>query len=158
MKRVTKIISLSCAAAIAATLAYAQATPEELAAAVEARNTHMKAQGAAIGVLAGMAQGEVPYDATAASAAAAQLLAVASEDMSAYWPVGSEAGAVAESRARPEIWTNMDDFMAKNAALVTAAEAMVAASAVDLASLQAALPAVGGSCGACHEAYRAPES
>lgn len=158
MNRVSRIISLSCAAAIAATLAYAQSTPEELAAAVEARQTHMKAQGAAIGALARMAQGEVPYDAAVATEAANQLLAVASDDQSGYWPEGSENGAVPDSFARIEVWTNMDDFMVKTAALVTAAEAMQAAAGVDLASLQAALPAVGGSCGGCHEVYRVPEN
>jgi cytochrome c556 len=153
MTRFSRIISLSCAAAIAATLAHAQATPEELAAAVAARHTHMKAQGAALGALARMAQGEVPYDAAMATEAATQFLAVAQEDQSGFWLAGSENGAVPDSFAR-----NMDDFNARMASLVTAAEAMQAAAGVDLASLQAALPAVGGSCGGCHEVYRVPEN
>jgi cytochrome c556 len=158
MNSAFKIITLSCAVAIGGTLALAQATPEELTAAVEARHAHMKAMGGAIGTLAKMAQGEVAYDAAAATEAANALLAAAAEDQSGYWLAGSENGAVADSRARAEIWTNMDDFMARHAALATAAEAMVVAAGTDLASLQAALPAIGGSCGGCHEVYRTPES
>jgi cytochrome c556 len=137
-------------------VAVAQATPEELAAAVEARQTHMKGYGGALRVLGQMAQGEVAYDAAAATEAANQLAALATADQSAFWPEGSEAGAVPESEALPAIWANIPDVIAKADALAAAAVAMQAAAGTDLASLQAAMPAVGGSCGACHELYRQP--
>jgi cytochrome c556 len=158
MKNISRIIFASCATAIVATFAFAQSTPEELTAAVEMRHANMKERGAAIGVLAKMAQGETPYDAAAASTAAAALLAAVSADETGWWLPGSENGMVADSFARPEIWTNATEFEAKAAAMITAAEAMNAAAGVDLAALQAALPAVGGSCGGCHEIFKVPEN
>ena len=158
MNRAYKVIALSCAAAVAATLVFAQATTEELVAAVEARQTHMKERGAAIGVLAKMAQGELPYDATAAVVAATALVTLSSADQSTFWLPGSENGAVPDSFAKPALFENMDDYAAKTTALNVAAVAMQTAAAVDLAALQAALPALGGACGSCHETYRVPEN
>jgi len=158
MSRVSKIISLSLAAIIGATVVYAQSTQEELNAAVELRHTNMKTRGANIGVLAKMAQGETPYDAAAASTAAAALLAAVSVDQTPCWLPGSENGMANDSFAAPAVWTNSADFEAKSAAMITAAEAMNAAAGVDLAALQAALPAVGAGCGGCHELYKIPEN
>ncbi len=158
MNRAYKIISLTCAAAIAATVVFAQSTPEELVAAVEARQTHMKAQGAAISVLGKMAKGELSYDATAAVAAATALVELSTADQSTFWLPGSENGAVPDSWAKATLFENMDDYATKTTALTAAAVAMQTAAAVDLASLQGAMPALGGACGSCHELYRVPEN
>jgi cytochrome c556 len=155
--RLKTLTSLSLVAAMLAGVAAVQAaTPEELAAAVEARQTHMKGYGAALRVLGGMAQGAVAYDAAAATEAANSLLALATTDQSAFWPEGSEAGAVAGSEALPALWQNIPDVIAKSEALAAAAAVMQTAAGTDLAALQAAMPAVGATCGACHELYRVP--
>jgi len=158
VSRMKALTSLSLVAALLAGVAAVQAaTPEELAAAVEARHNHMKGYGAALRVLGGMAQGEVAYDAAAATEAANALAALTVADQSTFWPEGSEAGAVPDSAALPALWENIPDVMAKAEALAAAAAVMQTAAGTDLAALQAALPAVGGACGACHELYRQPD-
>jgi cytochrome c556 len=155
VNRLSRLTSLSLVAAMLAGVALAQATPEELAAAVEARHNHMKGYGAALGVLGKMAQGEVAYDAAAATEAANSLVELSAVDILPWFLEGTEVG-YPDSAALPAIWENPEDFTAKNTALNAAAVAMQAAAGVDLASLQAAMGAVGASCGGCHELYRQP--
>lgn len=72
-----------------------------------------------------------------------------------WWPAGTAVG-VAKSEAKPEIWTKMDDYKAKTAAFQTEAAALVTVAAGgDKAAIGAQLGKVGGTCKACHEAYRA---
>ena len=157
MPKTRSIAALVTIMAVAAGVALAQdaLAPEE---AHEFRETHMKIYGRNLGVLGGMAKGEAPYDAASAQAAADAILANAtSDDWVIMWPEGSATGEVPNSRALPAIWENPDDFGASHQALIEAATAMQAAAGTDLASLQAAMGGVGGSCGGCHEDYRAPE-
>jgi cytochrome c556 len=68
------------------------------------------------------------------------------------FPEGSAAG----TRAKAEIWQNRADFEAKAAAYAAAADALAAAAqAGDKAAFATQYEAVGRSCGACHDAYRA---
>lgn len=154
MTRGMRFIAVSVVAAVAATVAVAQATPEELAAAVEARQAHMKSYAAALGVLGKMAKGEAAYDAAAATEAATKLVELSSIDQSGFWLAGSETGAVADSDALPALFENLGDYTTRTAALNAAAVAMQTAAATDLAALQAAMGALGGTCGGCHETYR----
>ncbi len=68
------------------------------------------------------------------------------------------AGSITpESRAKPEIWTNMDDFKAKIAAVQKEADTLVAtAEKGDLAATKAQVPVVIAACNVCHSAYRGP--
>lgn len=151
-------LALATAAALlagGAVLAQEMLAPEE---AHEAREAHMKIYGSNLGTLGGMAQGETPYDAAAAQAAADAILANAtSDDWAIMWPEGSAQGEVPESEALPAIWENPEDFEAKHQALIDGATAMQAAAGTDLASLQGAMAGVGSACGGCHETYRAPD-
>lgn len=156
MSRLYRLTSLSLVAAVLGGVVLAQATPEEIAAAVEARQAHMKSYGAAMMVLGKMAQGETPYDAAAATEAANQLVTLSGTDISGLFPVGSEAGVFPDSEALPAIWENPEDVGTKAAALNAAAVALAAVAGTDLAALQGAMGAVGGACGACHELYRQP--
>lgn len=130
---------------------------EEMEPTVQARHGHMNILALNVGVLGGMARGQAEYDADAAQAAANNILAIAQIDQRNYWAEGTEAGASTGSRALPAIWENMDDFMAKNDDLIFAAEAMADAAGTDLASLQAAMGNLGGSCSGCHREYRTRE-
>jgi cytochrome c556 len=152
-----RLISVSVLAALAAGVAVAQATPEELAAAVEARHNHMKSYAGALGALGKMAKGEVAYDATAATEAATRLVDLSSIDQSGFWLPGTEAGAIDDSEALPALFDNLEDYAARTAALNAAAVAMQTAAATDLAALQAAMGPLGGACGGCHEVYRKPD-
>lgn len=118
--------------------------------AVTARKAHMQLYAHNIGILGGMAQEKIPYDADLAMIAATNLATLAAMDETTYWTEGTAEG----SRALPAIWGNMDDFMAKRDGLTTAANAMVEVAGTDLASLQGAMGDLGGSCSGCHREYR----
>ena len=62
-----------------------------------------------------------------------------------------KAGSDPASEAKPEIWTNWEDFVAKANALSTAATALDVASAD---SIKAGMGAIGGTCKGCHTTYR----
>jgi cytochrome c556 len=115
--------------------------------AVVARQELMKAQGAAARTLGQMAQGAAPFDAEAAAAARAALIDTAGRIAAVFEANETDP----ESKAKPEIWTNWEDYVAKADALKAAAEALDVSS---LEALQAGMGAVGGACGACHQAYR----
>ena len=115
---------------------------------VKARQMLMQANGAAMKTLSGMAKGEVAFDAAAAGAAKAALVADAADTPAKF----TNNAADPASKAKPEIWTNWDDFVAKSNGLGTAAAALDVTS---LDGIKAGLGAVGGACGACHQAYKA---
>ncbi len=113
---------------------------------VEARQALMKSLGAAAKTLGGMAGGGA-YDAAAAEAAKAALVDGAAQ-IAAKYEVNVEDP---DSEAKPEVWTNWDDFLAKAKALGDAAAAMDVAS---VEGIGAGMGAVGGACKACHTSYR----
>jgi cytochrome c556 len=123
---------------------------------INARQGEMDVLSLNIGVIAGMARGNTPYDAALAQEAANNIRAVSTLSQTFSWPEGSDNMAVDGTRALPAIWDNLDDFAAKWAALGTAAEGLVAVAGNGQEGLGAALGPVGGACQACHEAYRAP--
>lgn len=114
---------------------------------VEARHALMKSFGGAAKTLGGMASGEVAHDAAAAEAAKQALIAGAAEIEAKF----TENVEDAASEAKPEVWTNWDDFLVKAKALGDAATALDVASAE---SIGAGMGAIGGSCKGCHTDYR----
>lgn len=154
-RRYAAVATLSLALAGAA-IAASHVDPA-VAEAIKTRQAHMKAYGAQLQILGGMAQDKVAYDATAAAAAAATLASLAATDQSAFWPQGSDT-SVEGSKALPAIWENIDDVIAKAGALQAATATLATAAGTDLDSLKAAFGPVGGACGACHQSYRQPNS
>jgi cytochrome c556 len=143
-------------AAAVLTLGLAPAVANE--GAIEARQGQFKLFAAHLGQLVPMARGEVEYDAEAASAAAANLAAVASQSQEGYiWVEGTDNASAENTRALPAIWENMDDFAQKYTDLQTATLALRDAAGTDLAAMQGALGAVGNACSACHDDYRQPQ-
>ncbi len=94
-----------------------------------------------------MAGDKAAFDAAAAEAAKAEHVAVSAEIAAKFEAQATDP----ESEAKPEIWTNWDDFVAKANDLNTAAAALDASS---LDGVKAGMGAIGGACGACHKAYR----
>ena len=154
MRHATTLFVALGFASLAATTAVAQddITPEDIA--VEIRQGHMLNYASQLGVLGPMAQGQADFDSAAAQTAADNLFHLASIDQSHYWLPGTAVGEHPESAALPAIWENMDDFNAKQQALLEAATNLQTVAGTDLASLQGAMGAVGQACGACHENYR----
>ncbi len=154
-----KMLGVVLGLTIAAGAATGQdAADKALAGATKARQAQMQLYAFNLGLLGGMAKGDIPYEASAAGAAAGNLASLARLDQSLIWPEGSDEMGVEGSRALPAIWENLPDVIAKNEALITAASAMETAAGTDLAALQGAMGAIGESCGACHKAYRVPSN
>lgn len=144
----TFISRMTCVAALVALSAGAALAEAEASdPTVKARMELMATVGAATKTLGGMAGDKAPFDAAAAEAAKAALVAAAA-DIPAKFEANASDPA---SEAKAEIWTNWDDFVAKGAAMKTAAEALDASS---LDGVKAGMGAIGGSCKACHSAYR----
>ena len=112
-----------------------------------ARQALMGINGMNAKILGEMAGGKVPFDAAAAEAAKAAIAGVAGKIAATFEPQGTDA----ESKAKPEIWTSWDDFLAKADGLAKAAAALDATS---LEGVQAGMEAIGGACKDCHTKYR----
>ena len=135
----------------------ATAQDDPFADAVETRHGLMLQMSADLGKMGAMAKGDAPFDAAIAAKAAANLAAIASVLSMEQFPEGSENGKAADSYAKPDIWANQPDFLAKIADLNTAAAALQPMTA-DLESLKTGMGGVGKACGACHKAYRMAEN
>lgn len=114
---------------------------------VKARMDLMGTIGMNTKVLGDMAGEKTAFDAAAAQAAKDALIA-ASADIAAKFETQA-TDPVAE--AKPEVWTNWEDFVAKAGALNAAATALDATS---LDTVKAGMGAIGGSCKDCHSTYR----
>jgi cytochrome c556 len=143
MKLTAKAILVGCT--LFAGLAYAADATDPT---VKAWQELMDTQGGSMKVLGGMAGGEVPFDAAAAEAAKAALVA-SSADIAAKF--GTQATDPA-SKAKPEIWTSWDDFLGDAKELNEAATAL---DATTLDGVKAGLGAVGAVCKDCHSEYKA---
>jgi len=150
-----RLTAPTLALALALPLALPQAALADDAA-IGARKAQFQLFAFNLGVLGGMAQGRMDYDADVAQGAADHLYHLTRQFNPMLWPEGSDNASAENTRALPAIWENLDDFAQRYGALAQAAEAMQTAAGTDLASLQGALGGVGGACAACHDNYRAP--
>jgi cytochrome c556 len=114
---------------------------------VKARQDLMAASGAAMKTLGGMASAKIAFDATAAEAAKQVLIANAAGTLVVFKNQASDPAGHASN----SIWTAWDDFSAKAGDMGTAAAALDTTSAESVA---AGLGAIGGTCKACHTAYK----
>ena len=114
----------------------------------KARSDLMRDIGKNIGVLGDMAGGKAAYDAAAAEAAKAALIADAAAIEVAFKDQGAADPA---SEAKPEIWTNWEEFLADAKKLGDAATAMDVAS---VETIGAGMGALGGTCKDCHTEFR----
>jgi hypothetical protein len=145
---ITAIIGTSTLLASGAALA--QAKPEDVIKYRKGVYTvaawHMRPLGA-------MVKGQMPFD-QAVFLKNAEIVA----DMASVAPEGFAAGSDkgAETRAKPEIWSDaagfkkvMDNFQAETAKMV-----QIAKTAKDVDAVRAQFAAVGKSCAACHDNFR----
>lgn len=146
----------AAAGAVFATIAIAE-EEDPFADAVEMRHGLMLQMATEMSKVGAMSKDEIPYDAAAASKAAANIAAIASVLSMDQFPAGSEYQKTTDSFALPAIWTAQDDFLQRIADLNTAAAAFQTAAGTDLDSLKAGMGGIGGACAACHKVYRQPE-
>lgn len=143
MTRVTKFFVASLV--LAAGVAYAKVEPTDPN--VIARQDLMKVIGGATKVLGDMAGGKAAFDATAADAAKAAIVAASREIEAKFTQTSTDPG----EEAKPEVWTNWADFLVKAKGLTDAATALDPSSAE---TIGAGMAGVGGACKACHTTYR----
>jgi cytochrome c556 len=102
------------------------------------------------GNLGAMANERKPFNAAEAAKNAQVIADVADMPWGLFGP-GTESG----TKAKPEIWRELEKFRGMSNDMQTAAKNLQAGGTKDLASLKAAFGEMGKSCKACHDAYRA---
>jgi cytochrome c556 len=132
----------------AAGAASAQQKPEDI---IKYRQSALFLMGQHFGPIAAMAQGKLPYDKEAAARNAA-IVEYMSKLPWDRFPAGSDQG---NTKAKPEIWSNMDDFKAKADKMqAEVAKLAQVARTGELNALKAQVGDTGKACKACHDEYR----
>lgn len=104
------------------------------------------------GTMAAMVKGEVPYDKEAFAKRAANVATMAPMVLEGFGP-GTDKGA--PTKAKPEIWTKMDDFKSKLAKMNEEATKLAAISKTgSFDEIKKQFGATGASCKACHDDYK----
>jgi cytochrome c556 len=130
-------------------------THDQALALMKQRNDKMKAMGDAAGKVGKSFQSGSP-DLNVIRQAAAQIASLAPKVVS-WFPAGTGPD-VGKTRAKAEIWQKPEDFASKAHDLSQAAtDFNDAAKLGDINRIKATFGAVGKSCKACHDLYRAPE-
>ncbi|GCL65272.1 c-type cytochrome [Pseudaquabacterium pictum] len=150
MKRLL-LATLAAVGAMAALPAAAQfQKPED---AIKYRQSAFTVMGNHVGRIGAMASGRAPFDAKAAAESANIVATLASLPGTAFGP-GTDKGM--PNRAKPEIWSDAAKFKAANDKMIAeVAKLDAAAKSGSLDAIKAAMGAVGGSCKACHDDFRA---
>ena len=152
MKRHFSTLLLTGAALLGAAIALPAAAqfakPED---AIKYRKAAFTVMARHFGIVAGMANGKIPFDAKAA-VDNAEIATMMSKLPYAGFVEGSDKG---ETKAEPKIWAEKDKF---NAAATTMQEAMaklnVVAKSGNLDAIKVAVGDTGKACKACHDSYR----
>ena len=148
MKRLLVALLLTACSSLIAGSAFAQVKPED---AIKYRKGVYAVMGWNFGPMAAMAKGDRPYDA-AAFARHAEILAFMSKLPLEGFVPGSDSG---ETKAKPEIWLDMDDFKAKLEKMqAEAAKLAEVAKSGDFNAAKAQLGETGKACKACHDKFR----
>lgn len=121
---------------------------------IGARDVAMHAIADSMKALGAVAKGEAEPD--AATVVHAERIYALSGTVKYLFPEGSTN---AESRAKPEIWSDWAKFEAAADDFAMATPALVeAAKSGEAGQIGAALGEVGKTCGGCHKPFRAPKS
>ncbi len=149
MKRSLSSILIAAAALATALPAAAQfAKPED---AIKYRKGAFTVMAAHFGRVAGMAQGKIPFDAKVAAQNAEVATFMSTLPFAGFGP-GTDKG---ETRAKPEIWAEMDKFNAGAKKMQDEmAKLNAAAKGGNLDAIKAAAGEVGKTCKGCHDDYR----
>lgn len=152
MKRSLPSLMLTAAAVVGLATALPAAAqfakPED---AIKYRKAGMTVMATHFGRVAGMANGKIPFDAKMA-ADNAEIAAMMSKLPFAGFVDGSDKG---ETKAKPEIWAEMDKFKAGTTKMQDEmAKLNTAAKSGNLDAIKAAAGETGKACKGCHDNYR----
>ncbi|MEL6207416.1 MAG: cytochrome c [Pseudomonadota bacterium] len=151
----TAIPVAAIAIAVMTAVAPAIAAAQSADAALGARKGQFRVMALNVGILGGMARGNIEYDAERATIAAQNLAAIGTLDQSFNWPEGTDNATIENTRALPAIWEDTGAFLAAWSDYGTAAAAIVDAVGSGPEALGPALGQVGGTCNSCHDDFRA---
>lgn len=147
MKRLPIALLLAAFSAMFAESAFAQ-KPED---AIKYRRGVYAVMGWNFAPMAAMVKGERPYNANAFARHAEIVAYMSKLPLEGFIP-GSENG---ETKAKPEIWLEMDDFKAKLEKMQgEAAKLAELSKGGDFNAMKAQLGETGKACKACHDKYR----
>ena len=126
--------------------------------AVNARRGYFRIVLFNFGPLAGMAKGEVDYDAKKAAHLAEHLAQIAEYPVGEFFVEGtSNEDMAGKTRAMKKIWADPDGFGKAYEALKAATATLADAAGKGKSELTAAVGDVGKACGGCHKPYRAKD-
>ena len=137
---------LACAIALPAAAQFAK--PED---AIKYRRAAFTVMSRHFGIVAGMANGKIPFDAKAAAENADTATTVSKLPYAGFVD-GSDKG---DTKAEPKIWTEMDKFRAAASKMQDEMVKLnVAAKGGNIDTIKAAVGETGKACKACHDNYR----
>ncbi len=123
--------------------------------AVEARQGYYKLLGANMGMLAGMAKGEIEYDAEKAKLHAGNIAKLAETNHGFLFVPGSSSEDMpGVSRALPAIWKDMPGVGVAAKKFKDAAANIANVAGEGRAALGGGVKMLGGSCKGCHDNFR----
>lgn len=159
MKSIATTAIVLAGVAFSAQAVWADGHGAALEKAIKARQGLMQVYAFNLGGLGAMAKGEAKYDAELAKTLANSLSLAAQSSNGAMWPKGSDSTAMpGKTRALLKAWTTYPESKTKQDALLAAAAELVKVAGGGVEGLQAAVGAVGKSCGGCHKPFRAPKN
>lgn len=121
---------------------------------VKARQGYFEMLSLNMAPLAAMAKGEMDYDEAAASAAATNIETLTRYPVTSHFIAGSSLADVKDTAAKADIWSNLDDFNQKFAALGEAATGAGEAVKGGQGNVGPVVQKLGGACKACHDSFR----
>ncbi|MFN0186075.1 MAG: c-type cytochrome [Aquabacterium sp.] len=149
----TRLSMAAVAAIVAATSLPAAAQFQKPEDAIKYRQSAFTVMANHFGRVAGMAQGRIPFDAAAAQANMVIVSDLAKLPFTAFGE-GTDKGM--PNRAKPEIWKEAAKFKAAADKMAGEVDKLNAAAKTgNLDAIKAAVGAVGGTCKACHDDFRA---
>lgn len=149
MKVIASFVLSSAAIVFAAPAAAQFQKPED---AVKYRQSALTVMGNHFGRIGAMVKGSVPFDAKAAQDNARVVATLSTLPWAGFTP-NTEA---LKSRAKPDIWKEQAKFKESSDKMVAEVAKLEAATKTgNLDAIKVAFGAVGGSCKACHDAFRA---
>lgn len=146
-----KLLAVVVALGLGLTFVHAQeeATPE-----IDYRQKLMKGHAASMGSIGDYLKNKLSYGSNHVATHAKNIANYATLVPDAFEKKITDG----KTDAKPEVWDNWDDFVAKADTLnVAATELAAAAAGGDMRAMMPNVKALGEACGGCHDTYRKPE-
>jgi cytochrome c556 len=136
---------------LSASVAGVGVAQSDLAALVKERQQNMSNMGRNMGAIGRVVRGEDTN--VAGATTAATTVNELAKKIAMHFPAGTDRAKVAETRAKPEVWTQRAEFESNASRLVQeSAKFADVAKGGNLDAMKTAYAALGQACGGCHEA------